>query len=474
MKTCEETTKQIIWSTNCENTVQNSAFENTLKGMDSEVLTAVDQFCPSKGGILFWTGHLTAEQIELIKKEVNIVKAVEPDIKLDTLMTLDRKKQQQAENPAAEKDFLAGKIITDTARSKRSNFFLAKRDIVMKQQNADHSLSFLSTGKGKVNSGTYSYLIPSGRTVKLFYIGPGLDVSHPEFRNLHGNRVRWLYALDSDPRRRDSHPRGHGSCIASILAGGTFGVARGLSTLTAVKIGSHVSSLLDALRTVFLRLETDWVFEDVRGYTVIYLPYGSRELSQNQHRNTRFSMHRLIERLIHLYDAVVVVPAGGNSVSSRQKMDDYPLIDTFPALIATTLPIIPVGAVHVDPAGATNGQRYPWSYGGPLLAVSAPGKGECLGGAATGTALAAAYAAGLVAYLLGLRDVGEYLRAGMGDGVMPASVRQHLRETAFSRFEGAWPVLDEEKYTIWNGLDSETVNWMGPNVPPPDPPLLKK
>lgn len=165
--------------------------------------------------------------------------------------------------------------------------------------------------------------------------------------------------------------------------------------------------------------------------------------------------------------------SGRHSVASQQKVKDYPLIDTFPALIATELPIIPVRAVRVNPAGADNGQQYPWSSGGPLLAVSAPGKGECLGGGATGTALATAYTAGLVAYLLSLRDVGEYLRAGMGDGAMPASVRQHLRETAFWRVEGAWPVFDEEKYTIWNGLDSETATWMGPNAPPPDPPLLK-
>lgn len=168
--------------------------------MDPEVLTGVDQFCPRKGGIFFWTGHLTAEQIELIKKEVNIVKAVEPDIKLDTFITLDRK--QQAENPAAGKD-LPGKTIEPPRSSKRSNFF-SKRDIVMKQQNADPSLSFLSTGKGKMNSGTYSYFVPSGRTVKLFYIGPGLDAAHPEFRNLRDGRIRWAYALDSDPRQGDS------------------------------------------------------------------------------------------------------------------------------------------------------------------------------------------------------------------------------------------------------------------------------
>lgn len=132
-----------------------------------------------------------------------------------------------------------------------------------------------------------------------------------------------------------------------------------------------------------------------------------------------------------------------------------------------------MGAVRVNPGGADNGQRYPWSLGGPLLAVSAPGKGECLGGTASGTAIATLYAAGLIAYLLSLRDVGEYLRAGMGDGVVPESVKQHLRKTAFSRFEGSWPVFLEEQYTIWNGLDSETANWMGPYVPPPDPPLLK-
>lgn len=404
--------------------------------MDPGILTAVDQFCPSKGGILFWTGYLTAEQIELIKKEVNIVKAVEPDIKLDTFLTLDRR--QQAENPATGKD-LPGETI-DTPRSRRGNSF-SKRDIVMKQQNADPSLSFLSTGEGKMNTGTYSYFVPSGRTVKLFYLGPGLNEAHPEFWSLHNGRVRWAYALGSDYRQGDSSPIGHGTCMASILAGETFGVARGLSTLMAVKVGFDLSSMLDAFRLVFSRLETDWTLEEVQGYTVICFPYGFRELNEDQHLNTRFAVHRLMEGLIEIYDAVLVVSVGQDSVFTQKKADDYPPINTFPALIAAELPIITVGAVRVNPGGADNGQRYPRSPGGPLLAVSAPGKGECLGGTASGTALATAYAAGLVAYLLSLRDVGEYLRAGMGDGVVPASVKQHLRKTAFSRFEGSWPVF---------------------------------
>lgn len=450
MQTCEEATKQIIWSANCENTVQNNAFEMTLKGMDPGVLIAIDHFCPVKNGVLFWVGQFTLEQIEAIRKEVKTVKAVERDIKLDSFMTLDRK---QSENPGTED--LPGQII-GIPRSKRSNT-LSKPEIVMKQKNADPSLSFLSTGKGKVNSGTYSYLVTFGRTVKLFFVGPGFDPSHPEFQNLNNNRVRWAYALGSEQGQRDSDSNGHGSCIASILAGETFGVARSLSSIMAVKIGPHLSSMLDALRAVYFRLEMDWVLEDVKGYTVIYLPNGSRELNQNEYRHARFAIYRLIERLILVYDAVFVVSAGQDPPFERTR--DYPLIDTFPAFLAITLPIVTVGAVHVNPASPDNGERYRWSHGGPTLAVSAPGRGTCLGGTATGSAIASAYAAGLVAYLLGLRDMGNYLR--MGDGGLSASVKQHLRDTAFSRNEGSWPAFDEEKYTIWNGLDSETANWMG-------------
>ena len=61
------------------------------------------------------------------------------------------------------------------------------------------------------------------------------------------------------------------------------------------------SSMLDALKAVFFRLETDWILEDVKGYTIVYLPYGSRELNQNQHRNMRFAMQRLMELWKGLY-----------------------------------------------------------------------------------------------------------------------------------------------------------------------------
>ena len=40
--------------------------------------------------------------------------------------------------------------------------------------------------------------------------------------------------------------------------------------------------MLDAFRAVYFLLETGWVLEDFKGYSIIYFPDGSRELNQNE------------------------------------------------------------------------------------------------------------------------------------------------------------------------------------------------
>ena len=117
------------------------------------------------------------------------------------------------------------------------------------------------------------------------------------------------------------------------------------------------------------------------------------------------------------------------------------MVETYPALWATQLPIIVVGAVDIF-----TGEDPPWSYDGPALTVRGPAQGYCLGQKPVGTTVASAYVGGLVAYFLSLPDVGAYLR---GQGNVPRAMIEYLRRLAYSRSPS-----NPRALAVWNGIDA--------------------
>lgn len=49
--------------------------------MDSNLLTATDYLCLTTDGISYWVAKLTPEQADVIRKQAEVVKAVERDAK---------------------------------------------------------------------------------------------------------------------------------------------------------------------------------------------------------------------------------------------------------------------------------------------------------------------------------------------------------------------------------------------------------
>ena len=105
---------------------------------------------------------------------------------------------------------------------------------------------------------------------------------------------------------------------------------------------------------------------------------------------------------------------------------------------------------------------FPFSKAGPFLTVNAPGLVQCavqddeeddeeidggLYSIESGTDLAAAQAAGVVAYFLSLRDTGPYLRRNPSS--IPATVEEFIKDTASKLMNDGHPA-------IWNLLGGLT------------------
>lgn len=109
-----------------------------------------------------------------------------------------------------------------------------------------------------------------------------------------------------------------------------------------------------------------------------------------------------------------------------------------PARYSLDYDIITVGAVFSISSGAGFGTQLRKSHGGNLVTVFAPGQGSCAKDYkygtsrdfVEGTSIATGYTAGLVAYFLGLPDLGPHLRSFPN---IPKAVKKYIQQKAYSR-----------------------------------------
>lgn len=168
------------------------------------------------------------------------------------------------------------------------------------------------------------------------------------------------------------------------------------------------------------------------GYNVVVIPVGIYLKDIRTELTPEVSLSRIkdiITRMINTWQVVFVVAAGTYGGTR--------IVKTYPAIWATQLPIVVVGAVDVFTGEDT--------YNGPALTVRGPAQGYCLGQNSAGTSVASAYVGGLVAYFLSLPDLGAYLRQGS----VPRAMIEHLRRLSYSRSPS-----DTGALAVWNGLDS--------------------
>ena len=451
--------KRIIFARDCANRAENAAVEAALAQTveaGTEISTTIDDDC----GEIFWTGKLTEKGVDYMRSKDGVL-GVEDDLPVElageTMTASAQAQGGDSYHTAAgegsttnEYERRSGSIKKNMARKHKSQ----KRDsiIVQSRVTTSESLAFVSTAPGHKVS-RYYYYSAAGEGITVYIIDSGANPTHPEFRS--GVIKRWIYTFDSVPVESDHHIDGHGSCIASKIAGVESGVAKKAS-LVIVKAMPEVSSSLDALMKVINDLRKRGLAggDFIPGYNVLTISWRI-ELRQGAGSLIQERLTSLISKMVFSY-GLVIVSAASKDPPTVNKFD-------FPASLVVSLPIIEVGA-----ADSKNGKTFPWSRGDPLsLPVIAPGVVLCVG---TGTGLpgaggdsrvggvgggennlveqqgssfAAASVAGLAAYFLSLEDVGSMLRKDPEN--VPNAVKEYILKLAYIR-PGA------RDRSIWNGL----------------------
>ena len=135
---------------------------------------------------------------------------------------------------------------------------------------------------------------------------------------------------------------------------------------------------------------------------------------------------------------VIVVPSGNQGVK-------YPLIDGYPALLASEFPIIVVG-------GSDNGAKADFSQAGPLVDLYAPATDISIPSlnapfvaCGSGTSYSSPTVAGLVAYLMSVQKYQEQINAG-GLGKVAENMKVLVKSLAYPREDGSVPI-------VYNGVD---------------------
>jgi len=103
------------------------------------------------------------------------------------------------------------------------------------EQGFDWGLSRVSAKELIKLDGGYSYQLPAGQGVTAYIIDTGIYLAHTDF----GGRATWGFNANSSWQNSDGN--GHGTHVASTVAGTKYGVARN-AMLVAVKVLSDAGS----------------------------------------------------------------------------------------------------------------------------------------------------------------------------------------------------------------------------------------
>ena len=406
---CIVGTSRIIFSRDCGNDAQNAEIGQLLIKIvySGSVSTITDDDC----GVIFWAGDFTEESVDTIRK-TNGVLGVEPDVPL-----YDTSNKDLREVRAKKK------------RSGESESHTSKRDtLIVQRPPVSKDLSFVSDPPNHIGDG-YAYYSAAGEGINVYVIETGADARNKDFSS--GVIKRWIYTSSVPRTEPEVDWEGHGTCVASKVAGLEYGVAKKAS-LIMVKIARVCHSLLEALVSVLNDLRRRRkAGENIAGYNVITIQHGTgpgRKVS----KLTTALMKMLISAIMEKY-AVVIVCAAGNDARE---------VDSLPSLFSPMLPLIVVGGVDPDTGDRTMDSNF-----GPAVTVSAPAEVVCAspwdgsGWAKQGTSFAASAVAGLVAYFLSSQDVGPMLRKK--PGLIVQAVKQYIMDSAYIRLDGT-------DKAIWN------------------------
>ncbi|KAL7953042.1 peptidase S8/S53 domain-containing protein [Trichoderma compactum] len=257
---------------------------------------------------------------------------------------------------------------TDVEEIERDEYFTIQRKLVT-QRHAPWGLAALS-GK-KPGAKSYRYDKSAGNGTFAYVVDSGIFTKHEEF----GGRATVRYSIDPSNL---SDVNGHGTHVAGIIAGKTFGVAK-QAELIGVKVffnnGGYISDVLDGFQWAV----QDIVLKSRESRSVINMSVGGPY---------SLALNRAVDAAFEL--GILSVVAAGNEAS--------PARFTSPASAPNALT---VGAIDIE----WNSCRF--SNFGPEVNIQAPGLQiesafiATVNATATlsGTSMAAPHVAGLALYL---------------------------------------------------------------------------
>ena len=389
------------------------------------VFTSLDPNSVAEDAPFFFTAKLTQEQIRKLLEETEGIEGIEPDVGAESEGLLSNYHPKRASFQTENQSHL----------DKR------RQGSVIVQQPADRALSFISTLEGSNrNADGFAYFANAGAGVTVYIIDSGANPQNEEIAA--GKIARWLFAIKAGSEESDRE--GHGSCVASKVAGKKFGSAK-LASLIIVKVIPALSSILDAFAKIIRDLRSRTMAgENLRGYTVVTISVLWSPPKVPGITERRFE--GMLETLLNEFQVVLTVAAGNSNFKSRSRVH----IDLWPSMLSLKYPIITVGAVRSE-EGQYYGKRFDWSKGGPALVVSAPGRvlcGDNAPGASMrygqGTSFATPAVAGVIAGLLSQKYMGAHLR---DNDNIPLAVFEFVQKLAFSRYD--------DDLAISNGLSPD-------------------
>jgi subtilisin family serine protease len=227
----------------------------------------------------------------------------------------------------------------------------------------------------------YYYDSSAGEGVRVYVLDTGIRTTHAEFTD--GGRAEWgANFIAASP---DADEDGHGTHVAGILAGQTYGMAK-KATVVAVKVlgGGGTGTMSGLLQGL------DWAVADARERGVARRAVINMSLSGAYTQSVNDGVRAATDA------GLTVVAAAGNDNSSAA--------DWSPASAPSA---ITVGAIDMDD------RRAEFSNWGPVVDIFAPGVGiasaynssDSATATMTGTSMAAPHVAGLAAYFIAIEGL---------------------------------------------------------------------
>ncbi|KAL1925466.1 uncharacterized protein VTP21DRAFT_349 [Calcarisporiella thermophila] len=245
---------------------------------------------------------------------------------------------------------------------------------MVNQTDAPWGLVRISHRKRTDTRGGYVYDPKAGAGTASYVIDTGIDLKHPEFEG----RASWGATFANDG---DSDLHGHGTHVAGIVGGKTYGVAK-KTKLIAVKVLDKNGSASISNVVAGINWAANHAKQNNRGLSVAVLPLGGGASN---------ALNDAVNRAVESGLPIAVGAGGSNDDGCKYS---------------------PCSAAKAICIGATdiNDKRAPFSNHGKCVSLFAPGvsvisawpgnKSNTL----SGTSPAAAHGAGLIAYFLALKQ----------------------------------------------------------------------